>query len=340
MTSPSLDSKALLDLSKKIKLWGKELGFSYVGITDIDLKEDETYLQQWLAQNFQGSMDYMSKHGSMRSHPEELLPGSIRVISARMDYMPQDHTMTQQLLNKENAYISRYALGRDYHKLIRKRMTLLGEKIEQESLSKGYRAFVDSAPLLERALARKAGHGWVGKNTMLINRKAGSYFFLSELLTDLPLPTDLPYEKEHCAACTACIDLCPTQAFVGDKVLDARRCISYLTIELKGSIPKELRSKIGNRIFGCDDCQICCPWNKIYSPGKENDFTPRHHLDKAQLLTLFNWDEDTFLQRTQGSAIRRTGYLSWQRNIAVALGNAPSSIEVVAALQKKLPISS
>ena len=325
----------LVDLAQQIKQWGQELGFQQIGITDIDLSDHEAMLKQWLAKGYHGTMDYMAAHGNMRSRPDELLPGTIRVISARMDYLPADARIKEQLTDKNAAYISRYALGRDYHKLIRKRLTQLGKKIETESASRGYRAFVDSAPVLERALAAKAGLGWLGKNTMLINRKAGSYFFLGEILTDLPLPLDEPDDKNHCGRCTACLDVCPTQAFVGEQVLDARRCISYLTIELDGPIPEDLRKGMGNRIFGCDDCQLCCPWNRFSKPTQETDFTPRHPLDNATLLELFAWDEETFLKRTEGNPIRRTGYENWLRNIAVALGNAPSSIEITEALKRR-----
>ena len=327
-------------LRDQLELWAKELGFQQLGVTDVQLNEHEERLQQWLRQGYHGEMEYMADHGNMRSRPDELHPGTIRVISLRMDYLPPDISITEQLQNKNNAYVSRYALGRDYHKLIRKRLTQLGKKLQQAiaelnaEQQMNYRAFVDSAPLLERALANKAGLGWIGKNTMLINRKAGSYFFLGEILTDLPLTLDSRYEKDHCGRCTSCLDICPTQAFVGPHVLDARRCISYLTIELDGPIPEPLRSGIGNRIFGCDDCQIGCPWNRFSKHTQEADFTPRHQLDKATLLELFAWDEATFLKRTEGMPIRRTGFENWQRNIAVALGNAPTSLEVIEALKR------
>lgn len=327
-------------LRDQLELWAKELGFQQLGVTDVQLNEHEERLQQWLRQGYHGEMEYMADHGNMRSRPDELHPGTIRVISLRMDYLPPDISITEQLQNKNNAYVSRYALGRDYHKLIRKRLTQLGKKLQQAiaelnaEQQMNYRAFVDSAPLLERALANKAGLGWIGKNTMLINRKAGSYFFLGEILTDLPLTVDSRYEKDHCGRCTSCLDICPTQAFVGPHVLDARRCISYLTIELDGPIPEPLRSGIGNRIFGCDDCQIGCPWNRFSKHTQEADFTPRHQLDKATLLELFAWDEATFLKRTEGMPIRRTGFENWQRNIAVALGNAPTSLEVIEALKR------
>ncbi len=281
-------------------------------------------------------MEYMASHGTMRSRPDELVPGTLRVISVRMDYLPEDTQMAQMLAQPEQAYVSRYALGRDYHKLIRKRLQQLAEKISQEIGPFGHRAFVDSAPVLEKALARKAGLGWVGKNTLILNRKAGSWFFLGELLVDLPLPIDQPDDRDHCGKCTACLQVCPTQAFVGDRVLDARRCISYLTIELKGAIPEDLRPLIGNRVFGCDDCQLVCPWNRFAKPTQEDDFQPRHRLDNSSLVELFMWTEDEFLARTLGSPIRRTGYERWLRNLAVGLGNAPSTIPVLEALKARL----
>ncbi|MGH8484016.1 MAG: tRNA epoxyqueuosine(34) reductase QueG, partial [Pseudomonas sp.] len=262
-------------------------------------------------------------------------PGTLRVVSLRMDYLPGDTRMAQQLAQPEKAYISRYALGRDYHKLVRKRVQHLAERIQKEIGPFGFRAFVDSAPVLEKAIAEQAGLGWIGKNTLLLNRKAGSYFFLAELFVDLPLPVDPPQVSEHCGRCSACLDICPTQAFVGPYVLDARRCISYLTIELKSAIPEELRALIGNRVFGCDDCQIVCPWNRFAKPTAENDFTPRHALDSAGLAELFMWDEKTFLDSTEGSPLRRAGYERWLRNLAVGLGNAPSTIPVLEALKAR-----
>lgn len=338
MNTFALSAEDQSSLRHMINEWATELGFQQIGVTNIDLGKHTDYLKQWLAQGYHGQMNYMTEHGDLRTRPDKLQPGTLSVISARMDYLAPDVTLVEQLGDKSKAYISRYALGRDYHKLIRKRLTRLGEHIQQHLRdtglhSMGYRAFVDSAPVLERALANKAGLGWIGKNTMLINRTAGSYFFLGEVMTNLPLPPDQAHVKEHCGRCTACLDICPTRAFAGPYVLDARRCISYLTIELKGVIPVELRKGIGNRIFGCDDCQIGCPWNRFSNSSTEQDFSPRHQLDKATLLELFAWDEATFLQRTEGMPIRRTGFESWQRNIAVALGNAPSSIEVVTALQ-------
>ena len=333
MSSAPLD---LLALTASIREWAAQLGFQQVGITDIDLTEDALRLDAYLAAGYHGEMEYMASHGTMRSRPDELVPGTLRVISVRMDYLPEDTQMAQMLAQPEQAYVSRYALGRDYHKLIRKRLQQLAEKISQEIGPFGHRAFVDSAPVLEKPLARKAGLGWVGKNTLILNRKAGSWFFLGELLVDLPLPIDQPNDRDHCGKCTACLQVCPTQAFVGDRVLDARRCISYLTIELKGAIPEELRPLIGNRVFGCDDCQLVCPWNRFAKPTQEDDFQPRHRLDNSSLVELFMWTEDEFLARTLGSPIRRTGYERWLRNLAVGLGNAPSTIAVLEALKARL----
>ncbi|RJG13233.1 tRNA epoxyqueuosine(34) reductase QueG [Pseudomonas cavernicola] len=332
MSTSPLDLAAL---AQSIKDWGRELGFQQVGIAGLDLAEHEAHLERWLAAGYQGEMDYMAAHGSKRSHPAELVPGTLRVISLRMDYLPGDTLMAQRLGQPEKAYVSRYALGRDYHKLIRKRLQQLAERIQQAIGPFGYRAFVDSAPVLEKAIAEQAGLGWIGKNTLVLNRKAGSYFFLGELFVDLPLPVDPAHGSEHCGRCTACLDICPTQAFVSPYVLDARRCISYLTIELKGPIPAELRPLIGNRVFGCDDCQIVCPWNRFARPTSQGDFQPRHNLDSAELAELFLWSEDEFLARTEGSPLRRAGYERWLRNLAVGLGNAPSTIPVLEALEAR-----
>jgi len=333
MSSEPLD---LLALTASIRDWAAELGFQQLGITDIDLSEDAQRLDAYLAAGYHGEMAYMASHGTMRSRPDELVPGTVRVISVRMDYLPEDTQMAQVLAQPEQAYISHYALGRDYHKLIRKRLQQLADKITQAIGPFGHRAFVDSAPVLEKPLARKAGLGWVGKNTLILNRKAGSWFFLGELLVDLPLPLDAPNDRDHCGKCTACLEVCPTQAFVGERVLDARRCISYLTIELKDAIPEELRPLIGNRVFGCDDCQLVCPWNRFAKTTQEDDFQPRHRLDNSSLAELFMWTEEQFLTRTQGSPIRRTGYERWLRNLAVGLGNAPSTIPVLQALKARL----
>ncbi|MGA9222856.1 tRNA epoxyqueuosine(34) reductase QueG [Pseudomonas sp. CFBP 8772] len=335
-TAPEpLTAAGLTDLAQSIKGWGRELGFQQVGISGLDLAEHEQHLERWLDAGYHGEMDYMAAHGSKRSHPDELVPGTLRVVSLRMDYLPGDTQMAQLLGQPEKAYVSRYALGRDYHKLIRKRVQQLAERIQQAIGPFGFRAFVDSAPVLEKAIAEQAGLGWIGKNTLVLNRKAGSYFFLSELFVDLPLPVDAPHATEHCGRCTACLDVCPTNAFVGPYVLDARKCISYLTIELKTSIPEDLRALIGNRVFGCDDCQIVCPWNRFARPTDQTDFKPRHGLDNAELTTLFLWDETTFLSNTEGSPLRRAGYERWLRNLAVGLGNAPSTIPVIEALKAR-----
>ena len=325
----------LAQLAQSIKDWGRELGFQQVGIADVDLGEHEQHLQRWLEAGYQGEMDYMAAHGSKRSHPDQLVPGTLRVVSLRMDYLPGDTGMSERLAQPEQAYVSRYALGRDYHKLIRKRLQQLAERIQAAIGPFGYRAFVDSAPVLEKAIAEKAGLGWIGKNTLVLNRKAGSWFFLGELFVDIPLPTDPPHGSEHCGRCSACLDICPTNAFVGPYVLDARRCISYLTIELKGAISVELRSLIGNRVFGCDDCQIVCPWNRFARATEQSDFQPRHGLDNSSLAALFLWSEEEFLSRTEGSPLRRSGYENWLRNLAVGLGNAPSTIPVLQALEAR-----
>lgn len=322
-------------LAQQIKLWARELGFQDAGITGIDLSEHEAYLKSWLAKGFHGEMGYLADHGNKRSRPDELVPSTISIISVRMDYLPGDTQAVKVLQSSSQAYISRYALGRDYHKVIRKRLAKLANKITEVAGHFGYRAFVDSAPVLEKALAEKAGLGWIGKNTLLLNSKAGSWFFLGELYTNLPLPIDAPQATKHCGSCQACLDICPTDAFVGPFQLDARKCISYLTIELKGAIPEALRPKIGNRVFGCDDCQLVCPWNKFAKPTQETDFLPRHKLDSSDLTTLFLWTEEQFLSATEGSPIRRTGYKGWLRNLAVGLGNAATTPEVIAALNSR-----
>lgn len=321
-------------LAADIRNWGTALGFQQIGFTDVDLSRYRPFLEDWLAKQFHGEMSYMARNHELRCHPDKLLNDTLTVISVRMDYSATQDNSLEPLDRKSAAYIARYARGRDYHKVIRKRLQKLAEQIEEAVGAFGYRAFVDSAPVLERALAEKAGLGWIGKNTMLINKQAGSWFFLGELFTNLPLPTDSP-ASEHCGTCAACLEICPTKAFVAPHQLDARRCISYLTIELKTAIPEALRPLIGNRVFGCDDCQLICPWNKFTSPTRETDFSPRHSLDDSDLLQLFQWSEEEFLQRTEGSAIRRTGYQGWLRNLAVALGNADSSPEIVRALQAK-----
>jgi epoxyqueuosine reductase len=322
-------------LAEDIKRWSRELGFQQTGIAGVELAEDETHLRDWLSKGQHGEMDYMARHGDKRSRPAELQPGTLRVVSVRMDYGTGDDAAAWSTLGEgERAYVARYALGRDYHKLMRLRLQALADRIGKQAGVFGYRVYVDSAPVLERALARNAGLGWIGKNACVINKEAGSWFFLGEIFTDLPLPVDVP-ASAHCGTCTRCIDICPTRAIVAPNRIDARRCISYLTIELKGSIPEQFRGAIGNRIFGCDDCQLVCPWNKFAKRFDEPDFRARNNLDQASLVELFGWSEAEFLQRTEGSAIRRTGYESWSRNIAVALGNAPRSDAVLAALQAR-----
>lgn len=335
-TQSAYTEQTLAALAQDIKNWGMALGFQQVGISDVQLPEDEQYLQDWLARQHHGRMDYMTKHGSKRSHPDELIPGTLRVISARMDYWPGTARAAKEAIqDSATAYVSRYALGRDYHKVLRTKLAQLAERISSAIQPHHYRVFVDSGPVLEKALARKAGLGWIGKHTNLINRHAGSWFFLGEIFTTLPLPVDTAVDN-HCGTCTACIDICPTQAIIGPYQLDARRCISYLTIELRDSIPIEFRKAIGNRIYGCDDCQLFCPWNKFAKASDGPDFTPRHRLDSSSLVELFAWSEDQFLRKTEGSAIRRIGYECWLRNIAVALGNTQTSPAVITALQARL----
>lgn len=312
------------------------MGFDAVGICDGELSEHEAHLDKWLENGMHGEMHYMRKHGSKRTNPDQLVAGTKRVISVRMDYAPADIKAAEKVIeDPDTAYISRYALGRDYHKVLRSRLKKLAQRMQQEIGEFGYRVFTDSAPVMEKALAEKAGLGWIGKHSNLLDSKTGSWFFLGEIYVDLPLPTDTP-ATNHCGSCQKCIDVCPTQAIVGPYQVDARLCISYLTIELKGSIPVELRSKLGNRIYGCDDCQFVCPWNKFAQTTKEPDFTPREQLTDQKLIDLFAWTEVEFLSNTEGTAIRRIGYQSWLRNIAVSLGNADSSPEIVSALKLKL----
>lgn len=368
-------------LADQIMVWGRELGFQQVGITDTDTGEHSQRLQEWLDKGYHGEMDWIQRHQPQRDNPELLVPNAMRIISARMDYLPENTQQIKTLKEANNAYISRYALGRDYHKLIRKRLAQLGKKIEafcseheeittelKEGLSQ--RPFVDSAPVLEKAFGEKAGLGWIGKHTLLLNDTAGSWFFLGELITNLPLPLSKPdivndnnsprdkitnetitiKEQQEvtpkttmpatsinkCGDCTACLKICPTDAFVAPYKLDARRCISYLTIELKGSIPVEFREPMGNRVFGCDDCQLICPWNKWAKPTQEKDFIPRHSLDNTELTRLFLWSEEDYLKHTEGSAIRRLGYERWLRNLAIGLGNAEATPENIAALEARL----
>ncbi len=321
----------LAELATSIKHWGHELGFQKVGIAGVDLREDEQRLVAWLDAGRHGEMSYMMRHGVRRARPADLVPGTVRVISARLDYFPESASPDDVLADPTLAYVSRYALGRDYHKVVRTRLARLAKRVADAAGSLGYRAFTDSAPVLEKALARNAGLGWIGKHTNLLDRHDGSWFFLGEIFTDLPLPIDEPVTA-HCGSCTACLDVCPTGAIVAPYQLDARRCISYLTIELHGPIPEEFRPAIGNRIYGCDDCQLVCPWNRYARATAVADFRPRHGLDAPALVDLFAWSEDDFLKRTEGSAIRRIGYLRWLRNVAIALGNGPATNGAVAAL--------
>jgi epoxyqueuosine reductase len=322
-------------LAARVRGLAREFGFQRCGIAGVELGEDEAHLRDWLAQGLYGSMGWMARHGDLRSRPQELLPGTLRVISVGLDYGRNDSDDAwRTLADGERAYVARYALGRDYHKLMRNRLQRLAERLQQEVGAFGHRVFVDSAPVLERALARNAGLGWIGKHTCLIDKDGGSWFFLGEIYVDLPLPIDAP-ASAHCGTCTRCIDICPTDAITAPYRLDARRCISYLTIEHDGAIPEDLRVPMGNRIFGCDDCQLVCPWNKFAKRHDEPDFRARNDLDTATLPQLFAWDEAEFLRRTEGSAIRRSGHERWLRNIAVALGNAPATPDVLAALASR-----
>jgi len=322
----------LAPLAAAIKSWSAELGFQAVGIADADLGEAEARLAEWLARGFHGEMDYMARHGAKRARPGALVPGTLRVISARMDYRPAAADAEATLADPSKAYVSRYALGRDYHKVLRTRLQRLADRIEAEVGEFGYRVFTDSAPVMEVELATRAGLGWRGKHTLALTREAGSFFFLGEIYTDLALPVDRP-GTEHCGTCTRCIEACPTGAIVAPYQLDARRCISYLTIELKGAIPADLRPLVGSRVYGCDDCQLVCPWNKYAQTSAEPDFAVRYGLDSATLVELFEWSEATFRVRLAGSAIHRIGYERWSRNLAVGLGNAPTTPAVVAALR-------
>lgn len=319
-------------LAAQIKSIALEMGFCAVGIADVDLTEEWPRLQQWLESQYHGEMDYMARHGQMRVRPDELHPGTLRVISVALDYLPPDAGFAQTLKQPEKGYISRYAGGRDYHKLMRNRLKHLGQRIKEVLPELDFRPFVDSAPLLERPLARNAGLGWVGKHSLLLNKKAGSWFFLGELLVNLPLPVETRHDGD-CGSCTACLTSCPTGAIVEPYIVDGRRCISYLTIELDGPIPEPLRAPMGNRIYGCDDCQLVCPWNRSAPLTKESDFHIRTALHQPDLLSLWGWDEATFLKHTEGSPIRRIGFRRWQRNLAVALGNAPADATIVKALE-------
>jgi len=331
----TIDSIDLIQLADNIKAWGKALGFQQIGICDVDLSHHEEALQAWLDNNFHGSMEYMQLHGLKRARPNELVPGTLRAITVRFDYLPDNAAFAQHLKQSDIAYISRYALGRDYHKVVRNKLKKLGDQIQQALATTEYRPFVDSAPVLEHALAEKSGIGWTGKHSLTLNAEAGSWFFLGELLVNLPLPIDEPI-PEGCGNCNACMTICPTQAIVAPYVVDARKCISYLTIEHKGAIDKTLRPLMGNRIYGCDDCQIICPYNKEAPTTQESDFSPRAVLFGRSLLDLFSWSEAQFLENTLGSPIRRIGYARWQRNIAIGLGNAQPSPTIVAELRSGL----
>lgn len=335
------EKNKLDDLAKNIKAWGQALGFQQVAIAKPDLDQASERLLQWLDNGFQGSMQWMGEHGNKRYRVEKLVENTVRVISVRMDYLT-DSNMIAVLKDDNKAYISRYALGRDYHKLIRKRLADLTKKIEAEidnlglaHLQLNQRPFVDSAPVMEKPLAAQAGLGWIGKNTLLLNDKAGSWFFLGEIYISVKLPVDKNHQTNKCGNCRACLKVCPTDAFPEPYILDARKCISYLTIESQEPIPLQLRPLMGNRVFGCDDCQIICPWNRYSSKTQEMDFSPRHDLDNSELVTLFEWTEDEFNQKTEGSPIRRIGYQRWLRNLAVGLGNAPPSERIIGALQHR-----
>ncbi len=321
-------------LARAIKIWGRELGFQAVGIADTDPGTAEVRLAEWLAAGFHGEMDYMARHGLKRARPAELRPGTLRVISARMNYQPRAAAGWSVISSPDKAYIARYATGRDYHKVLRVRLEQLARRIERDIGAFGHRVYTDSAPVMEVELAAKSGLGWRGKHTLLLSRDAGSYFFLGEIYTDLPLPADAPV-SDHCGSCSKCLDVCPTGAIVAPYRVDARRCISYLTIELKGAIPLELRPLIGNRVYGCDDCQLACPWNRYAEASGEPDFRVRHGLDDVQLAELFLWSESLFRERMAGSAIHRIGFERWSRNLAVGLGNAPTSTTVVGALKSR-----
>ena len=322
-------------LASDIKRWGAELGFQQVGIADCEMGEAEARLLEWVGRGYHGEMEYLERHGVKRARPAELVPGTVRVIAARMNFQPPEARPAQEVMEDgSKAFIARYTLGRDYHKVLRGRLQKLADRIVSEIGEFGYRVFTDSAPVMEVELAQKAGLGWRGKHTLLLNREAGSSFVLGEIYTDLPLPTDSVPEN-HCGSCQKCIDICPTGAIVGPYLLDARRCIAYLTAELKGSIPEDLRPLIGNRVYGCDDCQLACPWTRFAQTTAEEDFAVRHGLDDATLVELFSWSEEDFEKKLAGSAIHRIGYERWLRNLAVGLGNAPTSPAVVAALKAR-----
>lgn len=331
-----MDTVTLSQLAANLEEWARELGFAQLGISDIHLDDAEKRLGQWLAAGRHGAMDYMQRHGRRRSRPAELVPGTVRVICVRLEYLTTHQASAlSTLADPTKAYIARYALGRDYHKFMRKRLQRLAERLAREVDHLGFRAFVDSAPVLEKPLAQKAGLGWIGKHTLLLHRDRGSYCFLGEIYTNLPLPATKVSPQNFCGTCRRCIDVCPTKAIVAPYQLDARKCISYLTIEQRGPIPRELRPLIGNRVFGCDDCQLVCPWNRKAKLSKESALFPRESLVASELVDLFSWDRAKFSRMTEGNALRRAGYEGFLRNVAVALGNAPSSPEIITALEKR-----
>ncbi len=339
-----MENPDYVELARAVKDWGQSLGFQQVGITDTDLSSHDRRLQTWLANGYGADMDYMERHGEKRSKPEGLIPGTIRIISVRMDYLPENDDIFENLIATSKAYVARYALGRDYHKVIRARLRKLEQKINQYLLDRemtefSARVFTDSAPVLEKGIAEKAGLGWIGKNTLIINERAGSWFFLGEIYTNIPLPEDQTTAVNRCGSCSSCIDICPTGAIVAPYQLDSRLCISYHTIENRGVIPVPIREQMGNRIFGCDDCQAVCPWNRYAAPTAEPDFKPRNNLDTDTLLSLYLWSEQEFDTRSQGSAIRRTGFEGWLRNISIALGNAPFDTKIIRALKDKQEVA-
>lgn len=333
-------SDKLAELRGLLNDWASLEGFQQVGVADIDLGRHKAHLDDWLAAGFAGEMQYMHAHDGKRGQPEHLIPGTCRVLCFRLAYLKDGQADPQNLITSDQqGYIARYSLGRDYHKVIRQKLKRVWQRVEtylreNELPEAAGRVFTDSAPVLEKALAEQAGLGWIGKNTLLLNRTAGSWFFLGEIFTNLPLPLDVPYEDQHCGTCSACMDVCPTEAFVAPYQLDARKCVSYLTIEHRGVIEERYRKAMGNRIFGCDDCQIFCPWNKFANFSDEEDFKPRNNFEQPELLDLFSWSEAEFLKRTEGSAIRRTGYEGWQRNLAIALGNCDYSRQICLALEQ------
>lgn len=328
-------------ITQSLKAYAQELGFAELGVTDIDLGKHPKYLRRWLDDGRHGEMDWMLRHSDLRANPQRLVPGTLRLLSARMNYLVAGiDDATSKLDDGNSAYVARYALGRDYHKVVRRRLAKIAARLVRLVPDASTRAFTDSAPVLEKAIAAKAGLGWIGKNTLLLNKSVGSFFFLGEIFTDAPLPPDVPMTENHCGSCTACMDVCPTGAITGPGQLDARRCIAYLTIEHKGDIDESLRDKIGNRIFGCDDCQLVCPWNKFAESAVLADFSPRSPFADGQLLDFWSWSEAKFLRLTEGMALRRLSYEQWRRNLAIALGNMKSTPEVITALQAARPMSS